>query len=163
MNQSVSSAPENVRAEVCAALQLILIDLVTISLVAHDAHVNVSGPQFVQAHALFSDLYTAAESKVDPVAEYISLLGGEARLSNVALVKSSMKPRLPQGLPASSDGLALCAAMFALVQKFGALIEPLIAELGSKDLVAQNDMIDVWKCISVPGWKIGKMLQGGVK
>ena len=163
MNPAVSPLPENIRAEICASLQLILIDLVTISLVAHEAHVSADGPQFVQVHALFSDLYTAAEGKVDPVAEYISLLGGAAKISNVALIKSSMRPRLPQGLPASTDGLALCAAMFALVQKFGALIEPLLIEMGTKDLVAQNMLIDVWSSVAVPGWKIGKMLQGGVK
>lgn len=163
MNPSVSSAPEEVRAAVCASLQSILTDLITIKLVAHEAHVNVDGPEFVQVHSLFSDLYTAAEGKVDPVSEYISLLGGTPRMTSAALMKASLKSRIPTNLPATTDGLALCSTLFAVVQKFGALIEPLIVELGSKDLVAQNLLIDVWSCISVPGWKIGKMIQSAVK
>lgn len=163
MNPSVSPLPEDVRSGICDSLQALLIDLITINLLAHEAHVNTAGSQFVQVHALFGDLYTAAEGQLDPLAERISLLGGTARMSNVALLKSAAKPRLPQKLPETDDGLSLCSFLFALVQKFGATIGPFTIELGSKDPSTQNLLIGVWDAVAVPGWKIGKMAQSSVK
>jgi len=48
---------------------------------AHGYHVNVVGPDFVQYHQLFSDVYTFADEATDTIPEHIRVLGAIAPFS----------------------------------------------------------------------------------
>ena len=60
------------------ALKRVLADTFAFRLKAQYYHWNVEGPNFKEYHALFSDLYTAADGNVDAIAEHIRALDAYA-------------------------------------------------------------------------------------
>ena len=48
---------------------------------AHGFHVNVVGPDFVEYHQLFSDVYEFSDDATDTIGEHIRVLGGIAPFS----------------------------------------------------------------------------------
>lgn len=61
-----------------SALRMTLADEVVLSFMAQGFHWNVTGPQFPQLHELFGDIYEDVYGAIDPTAENIRKLGGEA-------------------------------------------------------------------------------------
>lgn len=59
-------------------LKRVLADTSAFRIKAQYYHWNVEGPFFKEYHALFSDLYTAADENVDDIAEHIRALGAYA-------------------------------------------------------------------------------------
>jgi HK97 family phage prohead protease len=60
------------------SLRELLSDTVSFYFQAHGSHWNVRGQDFSQYHDLFGDIYEDAYSAIDPTAENIRKLGGEA-------------------------------------------------------------------------------------
>lgn len=60
------------------ALKRVLADTFALRLKAQYYHWNVEGPDFHQYHALFGDLYTAADANIDTIAEHIRALDSYA-------------------------------------------------------------------------------------
>lgn len=60
------------------ALKRVLADTFAFRLKAQYYHWNVEGPNFKEYHALFSDLYTAADGNIDTIAEHIRALDAYA-------------------------------------------------------------------------------------
>jgi starvation-inducible DNA-binding protein len=61
--------------ELAQKLAVCLADTVSYKLLAQGYHWNVKGPEFIQFHDFFQDLYEDADSAVDPLAENIRKLG----------------------------------------------------------------------------------------
>lgn len=59
-------------------MKRLLADTFAFRLKAQYYHWNVEGPDFPQYHGLFGDLYTAADSDIDTIAEHIRALGAYA-------------------------------------------------------------------------------------
>lgn len=83
---------------------------VVFKFLAQGYHWNVRGPQFVQFHDLFGEIYEEAEGAVDHTAELIRVLGYDAPYLLTDLAKlSEIEPR---GI-SSNDPLELAAALYA--------------------------------------------------
>lgn len=65
-------------AALMSSLRVMLADGVTLSYLAQGFHWNVSGPDFPQLHDLFGDIYEDVYGAIDPTAENIRKLGGQA-------------------------------------------------------------------------------------
>lgn len=61
-----------------SVLRITLADAITLGFLAQGFHWNVSGPDFPQLHDLFGRVYEDTFDSVDPLAENIRKLGGEA-------------------------------------------------------------------------------------
>jgi starvation-inducible DNA-binding protein len=61
-----------------AVLRMALADLVVFQFMAQGFHWNVKGPRFPQLHEMFGEIYEEAQVAVDPMAENIRKMGGEA-------------------------------------------------------------------------------------
>lgn len=57
------------------AMKRLLADVSAFRIKSQYYHWNVEGPNFLQYHGLFSDLYTSANENVDDIAEHIRALG----------------------------------------------------------------------------------------
>jgi starvation-inducible DNA-binding protein len=80
-------------------LSVILSDVVTFKSASQGFHWNVKGPQFIQFHDFFGELYEDAESAIDPLGENIRKLGFDAPVTLSDYVSmASMEPN-----PTSSD------------------------------------------------------------
>jgi starvation-inducible DNA-binding protein len=91
-------------------LSVILSDLVTYKFASQGFHWNVKGPQFIQFHDFFGELYEDAESAIDPLGENIRKLGFDAPVTLSDFVSmASMEPN-----PASSDPIAQSRELYNL-------------------------------------------------
>jgi len=54
---------------------------------AHGFHVNVVGPDFVQYHQLFGEVYELADDATDTIGEHLRVLEAIARPTALAMVK----------------------------------------------------------------------------
>ena len=70
--------PMRKEAALISSLRMTLADEVTLSFLAQGFHWNVAGPDFPQLHELFGDIYGDVYGAIDPTAENIRKLGGEA-------------------------------------------------------------------------------------
>lgn len=59
-------------------MKKVLADTFAMYLKAHNFHWNVEGPNFVQYHDFFSNLYTELHGAVDPIAEQVRALDAYA-------------------------------------------------------------------------------------
>jgi starvation-inducible DNA-binding protein len=97
-----------------AMLNSLLADVYAFQTAAQGAHWNVAGPDFVQWHDLFSEIYEDVNDSIDPLAESILKTGGLAYASLSAMQANrtvtdpvaSRDPRvLAQGLAGMNDQL----------------------------------------------------------
>lgn len=95
-------------------LRRLLADVYAMQTAAHGAHWNVAGPDFVQWHDLFGEIYEDVNASVDPLAENILKAGGLAlpTLSAMQASRSTTDPMesrdprvLASGLAAMNDQL----------------------------------------------------------
>jgi starvation-inducible DNA-binding protein len=66
------------KVELAEHLAHLLADTVTLSHIAQGYHWNVTGPDFKEMHAFFSEIYGDLDGAVDPLAENIVKLGYDA-------------------------------------------------------------------------------------
>lgn len=64
--------------ELVELMKRLLADVAVYKIKTQYYHWNVEGPDFMQYHGLFGDVYTAADGDVDTVAEHIRALGAYA-------------------------------------------------------------------------------------
>jgi starvation-inducible DNA-binding protein len=81
-------------------LSVILSDLVTYKFASQGFHWNVKGPQFIQFHDFFGELYEDAEATIDPLGENIRKLGFDAPVTLSDYVSmASMEPNTSSSDP----------------------------------------------------------------
>lgn len=94
------------KTELIEKLKTILASSFSLYLKSHNYHWNVTGPNFAEYHAFFSDYYTAVHESVDVYAEHIRMLnsfapGSLARFSELTKI---------------SDEIAIPSAKFMFVR-----------------------------------------------
>jgi starvation-inducible DNA-binding protein len=95
--------------ELIEALKKVLADTFAFRLKAQYYHWNVEGPNFKEYHALFSELYTAADADIDTIAEHIRALdayapGSFGRFSQLTSIQDETT------IPAALEMIARIAA-----------------------------------------------------
>lgn len=73
-----TAKPFNKDAALVASLRSLVADSITFSLRLQGAHWNITGSDFPQLHELFSMIYEDVDGAIDPLAENIRKLGGQA-------------------------------------------------------------------------------------
>jgi starvation-inducible DNA-binding protein len=125
--------PEATRKELITLLNVELASAVHLGLQAKQAHWNVKGPQFLQLHELFDQVYTEATAWVDTIAERAVQLGGVAEATLELIAKRSKLPAY--GLQLSAGREHVDAISSALAQ-FGKSVRAAIdaaAKAGDAD------------------------------
>lgn len=94
------------------SLRIVLANEVVFAFMAQGFHWNVTGPDFPQLHELFGEIYEDAHGAIDPTAENIRKMGGEApfmltdyaRLSTVDQVATPVDaPGMVRALMAANE------------------------------------------------------------
>jgi starvation-inducible DNA-binding protein len=78
VTQINQSHKEKIMDKLIEAMKRLLADFSAFRIKAQYYHWNVEGPDFMQYHGLFSDLYTSADANIDDIAEHIRSLGAYA-------------------------------------------------------------------------------------
>jgi starvation-inducible DNA-binding protein len=117
MSSTLVGSPAEARSatEVAAELQPTLIELIDLSLIAKQAHWNVTGPLFRPLHLEFDEITEAARGWADDVAERLKAIGvaADGRTSTVAA--GSSLPAMPEGKLEGSTAARLVEARLAQV------------------------------------------------
>jgi starvation-inducible DNA-binding protein len=132
-----------------AILQATLVDLIDLSLIAKQAHWNVTGPNFRSAHLQLDELVTAARQYVDDVAERANAIGVSPNGKTRTVLESSGIPEYPD------NWLTVEATVGAIVDILGELIKRLrkrIDEADKADLVTQDLLIEIARELEKQHW-----------
>lgn len=86
---------DKTRTEVCRILSTLLADEFVLFARTKNYHWNVTGPHFLEFHALFGDQYRQLDELIDCIAERIRALGVNPVGSLIEFLKYS---RLPSSL-----------------------------------------------------------------
>ena len=144
-----SPLSSDAKQTVGAALQDSLADLVDLSLIAKQAHWNVVGRNFREAHLHLDELVDLARGYTDDVAERAATIGvsPDGRAGTVA--KTSGLPPFDEGWRSVDDVTA------AVVELLAALIERFrerIAATGDPDPVTQDMLIGMTAKLEEAHW-----------
>ena len=125
---------------------------VTIHHLAPGSHWNVKGPEFIQFHEFFQELYEDAAGAEDPIAENIRKLGFDAPhflLELAALSCIEVRPASGDPLEMSANLYMAYVAHCAKLNDAFAVANAISAQGIAEFLASRIDMVDKWI------WQIG--------
>lgn len=125
--RKMNEAPEDMA--LITQLNKIMADTFLFYFKAHSFHWNVEGPAFISYHDFFSTVYTQTFANIDPLAEYIRMLGAYAPTSLGQLISTANLTELT-GKPADA------MAMFRVLKADN---ENIMATLKAGRKTADND------------------------
>ncbi|MCB2174582.1 MAG: DNA starvation/stationary phase protection protein [Actinomycetales bacterium] len=123
-----------------AALQAVLTDLVDLSLVAKQAHWNVTGPRFRSVHLQLDEVVTAARDFSDTVAERAAAIGVPPDGRAVTVAEESVIAEHPVGWVSDDDVISWFVAQLSAVI---ARLRQQIDETEKADPVTQDLLIGI--------------------
>ncbi len=140
-----------VQTKVAAELQVLLADLIDLSLQGKQAHWNVVGPLFQSVHAQLDNIVDDARMWADDVAERkVTIdLAADGQPSDVA-TQSRLEP-LPQGYIADSEAVALMERRVAGVASHA---RQAAERLGDLDLASQDLIIEIVRGLEKHQWML---------
>jgi starvation-inducible DNA-binding protein len=97
ISQASIGLDTSVRKEVCAALNLLLADTLTLRDLYKKSHWQVTGPTFYPLHLLFDKHFGEQAEIVDTLAERIQTLGGVSVAMAADVAEMTRIPRAPKG------------------------------------------------------------------
>lgn len=126
------TTPDETTAEISdliSSLKTMLAEAYVLYHTIHGFHWNVKGKDFYEYHKLFDEMVDDIYENIDPIAENILKLGGEAPFSMAELVKLSKLKET--GLPSKNA--------FELASKFHSMNEEYIGHIKDYFKVANKD------------------------
>ena len=131
-----SPLTDEVRNTVGQALQGSLIDLIDLSLIAKQAHWNVTGRTFKSVHEQLDELTTAVRTAADSVAERAVMIGvnPDGRVQTVAH-ETSLPALEPGWLPEDKVISAIVHALAGTISRFRERIDAVEPDQVTQDLL----------------------------
>jgi starvation-inducible DNA-binding protein len=134
--------PAGKREAVIALLNARLADTSDLASQVKQAHWNVKGPEFMQLHLLFDDLYDRLLAHNDLLAERATALGGKAMGTARMAAANSQLPELPEDCVLGLD------LVRALVERYGQLATSVRAAIDESGKQADQGTADLFTEIS---------------
>ena len=140
-----------VQTKVATELQVLLADLIDLSLQGKQAHWNVVGPLFQSVHVQLDSIVDDARMWADDVAERkVTIdLAADGQASDVA-IESRLEP-LPQGYIADREAVALMERRVAGV---ASRARQAAEGLGDLDLASQDLIIEIVRGLEKHQWML---------
>lgn len=107
---SSDPSPEAIRARGIEVLREVVLQGMSLALLAQRAHWSVRGPMFGPLHALFGEVYGGVSGAVDRIAESCAVLGAGDVMGDVLTVNVASLPTV--------DGLRLCLLLTDAIDAF---------------------------------------------
>ena len=140
-------------AEIGAAteLQSTLVELIDLSLIAKQAHWNVSGPLFRPLHLHFDEIADEARGWADDVAERLEAIGvaADGRVASVAA--GSGLPAMPEG---KLEGAAAAGLVSDRLDRIAERVRQRVERLDGSDALSQDVLIEVGRGLEKQGWML---------
>ena len=144
-----SPLPESDRQTTGSILQASLVDLIDLSLIAKQAHWNVTGRHFRSAHLQLDELVELARKYVDDVAERANAIGVSPNGKTRTVLESSGLPNYPDGWLSDEETVAaIVNTLETLVKRTRSRID----EAEKADLVTQDLLTDISRDLEQAHW-----------
>lgn len=144
-----SPIPSDAQQTVGAVLQDTLADLIDLSLIAKQAHWNVVGRNFREAHLHLDELVDLARRYTDDVAERAATLGVSPDGRAATVAKTSGLPAFDEGWRSVDD---VTAAVVALLETLIARFRERIEATDEPDPVTQDLLIGMTAKLEEAHW-----------
>ena len=141
-NTTKNDLSEDARGTVIGLLQASLADSADLQFQAKTAHWNVKGPSFIALHELFDQVHGETLTWTDDIAERLVQLGGVAKGTVQATVKSSRLPEYPLDI---KDGAEHVEALSSALAAYGKIIRE---NIDKTDKAGDKDTADLFTGIS---------------
>ena len=150
MTTTTLQAPDTGRLTAASTIQTILPRLVALTLDAKQAHWNVTGPGFVQLHALTDELAADVRTWTDRLAERAVALGTpvDARPATVA---AETGRSLPMGWMSDHE---VAVELVERITPVAESIHASLAELESSDAVAHDAAVETLEGLEKYRWML---------
>lgn len=150
MSTTTMHAPDTARLAGAATIQAMLPRLVALTLDAKQAHWNVTGPGFVQLHALTDELAADVSAWTDRLAERAVALGTpvDARPATVAATTSRL---FPMGWVSDQK---VAVELVDRIDPVAELIHASLAELELSDAVAHDAAVETLEGLEKYRWML---------
>ena len=157
MSSAVVEAPEAVASvtSVAPELQPTLLELVDLSLVAKQAHWNVSGELFKPLHLEFDEITEAARGWADDVAERLEAVGVAADGRATSVAGGSGLPAMPDG---KLDGPVAARLVAGTMGEIAERVRGRIGRLGAVDPLSQDVLIEVGRGLEKQLWMLREQI-----
>jgi starvation-inducible DNA-binding protein len=142
-------------ASVAAELQPTLLELVDLSLVAKQAHWNVTGPLFRPLHLQFDEITEAARGWADDVAERLEAVGAPADGRATSVAGGSGLPTMPEGKLEGATAARLVAERMGEVAK---RLRERVRRLADVDPLSQDVLIEVGRGLEKLLWMLAEQV-----
>lgn len=143
-------------ARVAAALQSTLLELVDLSLIAKQAHWNVSGPLFRPLHHEFDEVADSARGWADDVAERLMAIGLSADGRAASVAGGSDLPSMPEGKLEGGEAVRLVADRMSAV---AGRLRTRAGLVGETDLLSQDLLIEVGRGLEKDLWMLREQVR----
>lgn len=147
---------EDENEDLVEQIKKVLADTFTVYYRAHSAHWNVKGPGFGAYHSFFAGIYEDLYSAIDPFAEQILMMGGEAPSNIPALLAHA---EITPAVDAGNDPRTLCVDLLEMNEMLLDCLNELFTAAndanaqGLANLVAERiDMSKKWS------WQLSKSI-----
>ena len=157
MSSTVVGAPAG-RASgspVTSELQPTLLELIDLSLVAKQAHWNVSGQLFRPLHLEFDEIAEAARTWADDVAERLEAVGTAADGRAASVAGGSGLPAMPEGkIDAATAARLVADRMNEIAER----LRERVRRLGDLDPLSQDVLIEVGRGLEKQLWMLHEQI-----
>jgi starvation-inducible DNA-binding protein len=144
-----STLPGDAQQTVGAALQSALVDMIDLSLIAKQAHWNVVGRNFREAHLHLDELVVLARGYVDDLAERAATIGVSPDGRPGTVGKTSGLPSFDEGWRSVED---VTAAVVEILETLIARFREHVATTGEPDPVTQDMFIEMTGKLEEAHW-----------
>jgi len=130
---------EGIRKEMCAKLNQLLADSMTLRDLYKKSHWQTSGPNFYQLHLLFDKHYDEQVDIVDAIAERIQMLGGVCIATAADVAETTRIDRAPKGRELPAAQISRLVEAHELILEFSHEVAERADKLGdhgTNDLIA---------------------------
>jgi starvation-inducible DNA-binding protein len=154
--EAVPPAPSAIQdTETAAELQPTLLELVALSLMAKQAHWNVSGPLFRPLHQHFDEIAEAARGWADDVAERLAAIGVAPDGRAPTVVAGSGLGPVPEG---KLDGPTAVWLITDRMAEIAHRVRNRVRRLDDSDLLSQDVLIEVGRGLEKQLWMLREQL-----
>lgn len=148
-DNTVNTLDDMAREATANLLQAALVDLIDLSLVAKQAHWNVTGPHFKVVHEHLDELVDLTRRYADEVAERAAAVGAPLDGSAGTVASSSAIPAAASGWQLDRDVVASIAEAVATVAR---RLREYIDAAGKADPVTQDLIIEMTASMEKALW-----------
>jgi starvation-inducible DNA-binding protein len=143
------SAPQI--GDVAVELQPTLLELIDLSLIAKQAHWNVTGPLFRPLHEHFDEIAEAARGWADDVAERLEAVAVAADGRTASVAGGSGLPAMPEG---KLDGPTAVRLVTDRAGEVARRVRERVQRLGDSDPLSQDVLIELGRGLEKHLWML---------